>query len=191
MERNERLKASYHLAQAYAREAERLLEKRMFLSGRIYAAAALIHNPANPKSPNYQPDVTQQLPGSQVLTVDAISQVYRSDHRLITGLVHSFRSSEAVSQAIFSPDGKALAVADMAGYLTVWDVQETKQIYRVKGHDDRIQAVAFSPDGRRLATAGREGTIKVWKFGQDKPLCQSKKSGVAFSSLAFSPSRMR
>jgi eukaryotic-like serine/threonine-protein kinase len=186
-ERNERLKASYHLAQAYVRQAERLLEKRMLLSGRIYAAAALLNNPANPKSPYYQADVAPQLPGSEVLTVDAASLIYRTGHRLITGLVQTFEFEEAVFQAVFSPNGKVLATADLAGYLTVWDVQDGRKVYQVKGHKDRMQAVAFSPDGKRLATSGREGIVKIFRYGKDKPMCQTRNAGDAIVALAWSP----
>ncbi|PKN45200.1 MAG: hypothetical protein CVU59_09710, partial [Deltaproteobacteria bacterium HGW-Deltaproteobacteria-17] len=50
-ERRERLRAGLHFAQGAAEKAGRLLAERRLLSARIYAAAALVHNPAYPASP--------------------------------------------------------------------------------------------------------------------------------------------
>jgi serine/threonine-protein kinase len=47
-ERRERLRAGLHFAQGAAEKAGRLFAERRLLSARIYAAAALVHNPAHP-----------------------------------------------------------------------------------------------------------------------------------------------
>src|SRR5262249_25788548 len=35
----------------------------------------------------------------------------------------------------------------------------------LRGHGDRVRALAFSPDGKRLASSGADRTIKLWEMG--------------------------
>jgi WD40 repeat protein len=73
----------------------------------------------------------------------------------------------------FSPDGKALASANLAGQVVVWnvlsriptrlDAEEGKP--RVLGrHADQV---AYSPDGKLLAAGGWNGNVAVWSVSGD------------------------
>jgi WD40 repeat protein len=67
-----------------------------------------------------------------------------------------------VGEAVFSPDGRMLAlIGDKnAGYL--WEVATGRQRRRFAGHGDIVNALAFSADGKKLGTASDDGTILIW-----------------------------
>ncbi|MBS1198595.1 MAG: putative repeat protein, partial [Proteobacteria bacterium] len=67
----------------------------------------------------------------------------------------------ASSAVIFSPDGNLVAVGHEQGEVSVWRL-DGRRVARVKGHMDRVVALAFSPDGKRLATGGYDGSVQVW-----------------------------
>jgi WD40 repeat protein/serine/threonine protein kinase len=70
--------------------------------------------------------------------------------------VRSLRSHNGVTRAVFSPDGRRLAVGYQATgggecEVIVWEVPSGKRVLTCKGGRGRVTALAFSPDGSRLA----------------------------------------
>ncbi len=65
-------------------------------------------------------------------------------------------------RAVFSPDGKTLAAGDYDGYVRLWDVSAHRLLWKWRGHEKMIYALAFSPDGQLLATASRDHSAKLW-----------------------------
>jgi WD40 repeat protein len=65
--------------------------------------------------------------------------------------------AEAVSAAVFSPDGARVATASGAT-VKVWDVESGRVLRTVEL--EPVAQLAFAPDGRALAAGGMEG--KVW-----------------------------
>jgi WD40 repeat protein len=71
--------------------------------------------------------------------------------------------------------------------LTVSRVQLT-----LRGHTDRVWAVAFSPDGTRLATASDDGTAKIWDASSGQELFTlSTEATRGHHGLALSPDGTR
>jgi WD40 repeat protein/energy-coupling factor transporter ATP-binding protein EcfA2 len=57
----------------------------------------------------------------------------------------------------------------------------------LRGHTDRVIAVAFSPDGRTLATGGEDKTVKLWDPASHLELATLTGHAGSVVSLAFSP----
>jgi WD40 repeat protein len=76
------------------------------------------------------------------------------------------------SQVAFSPNAKWLAVArgqiypDTAGYVVLFDTATWKEVKTLRGHVQRITALAFAADSRHLVTGGQDGSALVWDLAE-------------------------
>ncbi|MHB2018776.1 MAG: WD40 repeat domain-containing protein, partial [Candidatus Xenobia bacterium] len=61
----------------------------------------------------------------------------------------------------FSPDGRMLATAQ-GNTVSLWDVASGHALRTLRGHDDRVQAVAFGTEGRTVISSSSDHTIRVW-----------------------------
>ena len=75
--------------------------------------------------------------------------------------------SGPVNDAVFSADGRRLAVACAENVARVIDAETGKELAELKGSekDEEVTCVAFGPDGTTLAT-GSGKTVKVWKLNR-------------------------
>ncbi len=60
------------------------------------------------------------------------------------------RSGGPVS-AVFSPDGRTLAIGHWGFCVSVWDVSTGELVAKIRTRGDSVGAIAFSPDGKTLA----------------------------------------
>ena len=103
---------------------------------------------------------------------------------------------DPLSCLAFSPDGRALAGADFAGHLILWDTATGKVLATLSQENLRqVRSLAFSPDGKTLAAAvgdrrgrGREpGLIVLWDAATGQRLASLTGHTNAVLSVAFSP----
>jgi WD40 repeat protein/DNA-binding SARP family transcriptional activator len=92
----------------------------------------------------------------------------------------------------FSPDGKLLAAATLAGNLDLWDVKTGRSLARLpNGSGGRAydSTVRFSPDGKLLAVGDTSGSVVIWDVATHRPV-GSPLAGqnVSVDSVAFDPS---
>jgi WD40 repeat protein len=98
-------------------------------------------------------------------------------------------ANSAVTDSVFSPDGKTLATCDGAGRVYLWSVASGKQgATFATGHHSALDSVAFSPDGATLAAAGGKLGTYVWDVATGRPvaLLPDPRGSVA-AAATFSP----
>ncbi|HEY7308498.1 MAG TPA: sigma-70 family RNA polymerase sigma factor [Gemmataceae bacterium] len=107
-------------------------------------------------------------------------------------VVHQLVHPADVGQAVFSPDGKTLAVPrgtwGQPGWIALWDLSSGKELGTLTGHKNTVSALAFSPDGKKLAScSSRDATIRLWDLDSRKELRQALSLPSVQYHLAFSP----
>jgi WD40 repeat protein len=84
--------------------------------------------------------------------------------RFLRFLRRQDQSGAEATDLTISADGEKLAVGYSDGEVRLLD--STGELIRtLRGHSDRVSALAFTPDGRRLVTSSRDGTARVWDVG--------------------------
>jgi WD40 repeat protein/tRNA A-37 threonylcarbamoyl transferase component Bud32 len=100
-----------------------------------------------------------------------------------------FRFSRRVLGLAFRPpDGRSLALVDLAGTVRVVDAAGGNETARFEEPGRRFTSVAFSPDGLRLAAGSAEGEVEVWELASGKKLFPQPLRGHfdAVTGVAFS-----
>lgn len=111
----------------------------------------------------------------------------------------SLKHEKDVEKIVITPDGRLMVtIQNHTGidYVTVWDVAQSKERYRIHPAKDTIAAnqsasqsvindsedttkgyledIALNPDGRILVTAGADGKINVWHIKNGHKITQWK-----------------
>lgn len=112
------------------------------------------------------------------------------------------KSSEQVNSVAWSPDGRRLILGCGQSLrtqrLTLWDVDEWREIRSLEGHERVIAKVAFSPDGKWVLSGDITGELCYWQVKNarrlatfDPPMIEIPYgrlgSAPGTRSLAFSP----
>ncbi|WP_354597646.1 hypothetical protein R1Y80_20650 [Streptomyces sp. JL1001] len=86
--------------------------------------------------------------------------------------VRVMRGEGPAEVAVFSPDGRYLAMSDHDGRVTLWDGRGSTRLAVLTpgaeggtGRERRPSALAFSADGRSLAVGDAEGELRFWSTG--------------------------
>lgn len=158
----QRRKAQYRLSQALVEKGLGEERAQRYSAARIYAAAALINNPAYPKSPYHTPTFATLNPASVDLRVRAISLLFRTAHhpslrlRGVT-LAGPRQQWQAISEA-----AQLAASVKPDGSVMLWRFGARKPTQTLAGHSGGVWQADFSPSGDALVTAGRDGYARIW-----------------------------
>lgn len=88
----------------------------------------------------------------------------------------------------FSPDGKILAVSDVAGTVGFYETQGSKLSRRLPVSESPVWAVAYSADGGLLATTSADHFVRVWDATSNRMMWALPGAEVGFMrAAAFSP----
>ena len=160
--RDRELESELNLATALGEKANRLLADKRTLEARLYAAASLVHNPANPKGPRFTPGFEDEHADSVELRAGALSTIFQAKQR---SLLHSevHRSVDigvelpAASIVWPKPDrwwvltGGIIRRGDRSG-----------KLHDVIKADARLTALTAEPGGDRLVAGGEDGIVRVY-----------------------------
>lgn len=185
---NERI-AHLNLALGYQESADRMLQERRYDKAEIFAAAALGHNPWNPRSPYRFPDLSARSSGDIARnTLSARSSLFlaRMNQNDALVAVAPYRGSEVRDMAI-SPDGRVAALAGKDGVITLWGIEDQKEIDRLPGHRDEVTRVVFSPDGNMLVSASWDRSVRLWDVATRTELATLGGHTEEVYSVVFSP----
>jgi WD40 repeat protein len=107
----------------------------------------------------------------------------------------------------FSPDGKQLAVGEMTGLVTVWQLSRPAlpadqpaargepvraaagqaRPRNLKGHQGRIETLEFTADGRKLISISHDHTARCWDVDDQEESRVLKKGRGQIDGLSYSP----
>ncbi|HSD86947.1 MAG TPA: WD40 repeat domain-containing protein, partial [Kofleriaceae bacterium] len=77
-----------------------------------------------------------------------------------------------LNMAVWSPDGKVVALIGILHDVTLYDFS-TGKVDTLRGHADSIYTAEFTRDGRTLLTASDDGTARVWNLDDGSALVLS------------------
>ena len=101
-------------------------------------------------------------------------------------LLATFPMAKAVTRAVFSPDGRRLAVSGNDQHVLIVDTSSGRVIYRLD-HGDRITGAVFSPNSKLLATAGVDGKVQLWSVQKGTRIREYDAQAKEALAAAFSP----
>jgi WD40 repeat protein len=91
---------------------------------------------------------------------------------------------------VFSPDGRALALAYRDGTVALWDLgadadAEAFEALVMRGHAGAIADLSFSPDGNWLASASLDRTARLWRLQTaNRPRLEQSDRGPATHAIS-------
>jgi WD40 repeat protein len=66
----------------------------------------------------------------------------------------------------FSRDGKAIAIGDQKGHISLWSVSTRKPLATLEGHEAAVTSVQFSAEGNKLLSGSDDTTIVLWNIAE-------------------------
>ncbi|MET8825136.1 hypothetical protein ABZX40_12215 [Streptomyces sp. NPDC004610] len=116
---------------------------------------------ADPGKPGESGDVVAVQPGTgRTLTLegDLVGGGIDIPQRVVSG-------EDLLAAGAFSADGELLAVSDLHGRLTLWDIRTRRRlaVLHMDSNNLHRRALAFSPDGGLLAASAADGSVLVWE----------------------------
>ncbi|MEU0397524.1 hypothetical protein ABZ208_33105 [Streptomyces sp. NPDC006208] len=118
----------------------------------------------------------RRAPDGDALAMSPDGHVLTTDRQLIhvaSGRSRRVMTAESLAvTAVFSADGRFLAMGDMDGRVTLWDGKGQRRLAVLVGGSSNggdlhrpPPALAFSADGTTVAVGGADGSLRLWQTG--------------------------
>ncbi len=183
-------KETHHqLALSLSEKAQRAHDDRDLGAARIFAAAALLHDPFNPWSPHRHAGLPIRAGYSERLSLARThSLLFQARARSRVRWTGTLRGhGNVVHRVTVSPDGRTLASGSHDRTIRLWDARTSAPLGVLSGHADQIRALSFSPDGRALASASYDGTVRLWDVTSRAALAVIHQGEAQMEAVDFSP----
>jgi WD40 repeat protein len=117
------------------------------------------------------PEISDMLwDGDRLVTGDADGRVLIWNGAALEGEMGPGPDTGGVTDMALSDDG-TLAVADRAGFVGLWNLDERRlQGEPLRADDTTIWGLAWSTDGTTLATASDDVVVTLWDVGSRQPV---------------------
>src|SRR5262245_43570049 len=156
-------------------------------SARVYGGAEMVRELLVPEGERievvwWSPDGHQLATGS-----DGGTRIWNLD----TGApLHHFQSeNKRITDLVYSPDGKGLAIVNAWGPVRIWEAQSgrlLRELHREREDETVILSCRYSPDGRSLAAGGHDRRVHIWNTATGK-LQRVLEHPDSVYALAYSP----
>jgi WD40 repeat protein len=91
------------------------------------------------------------------------------------------------SAVAFSADGRRVLWVNTDNSMTLWDVEDGREVTTFAGHQEAVTCVALSPDGRTALSGSGDETLKVWDVTNRREVVTLIGQDDQISCVAFSP----
>jgi WD40 repeat protein/serine/threonine protein kinase len=92
-----------------------------------------------------------------------------------------------VTQLVWSPDGRQLALGTVRGNVVLWDATQKIVIGRTPRHVREVHTIRFCQDGTRFASASYDNTARVFSARSGEALSEFLLHGDDLYDAVFSP----
>jgi len=176
------------LAQVHWQAAVRRLQGGDHLGAEVLAAAALVEQPANPRSPHYISDGgltdterAARLAGPLGTWIAARALRFATRERVLTA------HEDWLYDILPSPDGRWLVTTSADRRALIWNAREGTLHRALEGHEGIVFQAALSPDASELATSSYDGTVRTWSFPDGTPRRRIDPPGDRNYGLCYTP----
>ncbi len=118
-------------------------------------------------------------------TVESRRSLLTAIQRLPNADAFLWGHTDAVTKAVFSPDGQTVLSAGWDNRILLWNAASHQPIGQPILSPKGLVGVAFSPDGSQFASAS-SGTIMVWDTKSRQPVGEPLRAKEDFVHVAFS-----
>lgn len=122
-----------------------------------------------------------------VVTPNHSIQLWQRDEDKLQRLWEFKSHKAAITQLVFSPDGKHLASASQDKTIKLWNIEKGILIQTLSAHTEAVTALSFRSDGEVLASGSADQTIKLWNVSKGRILDTFKGHNATASVIRFSP----
>ncbi len=108
--------------------------------------------------------------------------------------VWTYEAEAWIEDAMFSPDGRYVAVACLAGVnsgVHIWRFPDMLPITILRGPGEMTQSLSWSTDGHYLAYGDDEGNVTIWNTVTGCQFTTMRDSDEAIFALAWAPDNKR